>query len=51
MSRTLAGNTRFAAFWAEGAVGRHAEDRKLIRHPRVGDISVDCDVSPTETPT
>jgi len=25
-------------------VGRHAEDRKTIRHPRVGDIEVDCDV-------
>lgn len=42
--RTLAGNARFSAFWAEGAVGRHAEDRKVVRHPLVGDIAVDCDV-------
>jgi hypothetical protein len=26
------------------AVGGHAEDRKTIRHPEVGDITVDCDV-------
>lgn len=44
VSRTLAGNARFANFWVEGVVGRHAEDQKLIRHPRVGDITVDCDV-------
>lgn len=44
VARTLAGNARFAAFWAEGLVGRHAEDRKLIRHPVAGDITVDCDV-------
>lgn len=40
----LAGNPRFAAFWAEAAVGRHAEDRKTIRHPVIGEVSVDCDV-------
>ncbi|WP_262403310.1 helix-turn-helix transcriptional regulator [Actinomadura sp. CNU-125] len=40
----VAGNPRFAAFWAEAAVGRHAEDRKTIRHPVVGEVSVDCDV-------
>ncbi|ACZ32154.1 transcriptional regulator, XRE family [Xylanimonas cellulosilytica DSM 15894] len=44
VTRTLAGNTRFAKFWTEGTVGRHAEDRKLVRHPDVGDITVDCDV-------
>jgi hypothetical protein len=27
-----------------GAVGRHTEDRKTIRHPDIGDITVDCDV-------
>ncbi|WP_198652818.1 helix-turn-helix transcriptional regulator [Actinocorallia populi] len=40
----VAGNPRFAAFWAEAAVGRHAEDRKTIRHPVIGEVSVDCDV-------
>lgn len=40
----VAGNPRFAAFWAEAAVGRHAEDRKTIRHPDIGEVSVDCDV-------
>jgi PAS domain-containing protein len=39
----VAGNPRFAAFWAEGAVGRHAEDRKTIRHPVIGEVSVDSD--------
>ncbi|WP_323747090.1 helix-turn-helix domain-containing protein [Catenulispora pinisilvae] len=42
--RTLAGNERFAKLWHEGAVGGHAEDHKTIRHPAIGDITVDCDV-------
>jgi transcriptional regulator with XRE-family HTH domain len=42
--RSIDGNPRFARFWHEGAVGSHAEDRKTIRHPSVGDIDVDCDV-------
>ena len=42
--RTLDGNERFAALWHDGAVGGHAEDRKTIRHPQIGDITVDCDV-------
>lgn len=25
-------------------MGRHAEDRKTIRHPVIGELSVDCDV-------
>ncbi|NKZ01958.1 helix-turn-helix domain-containing protein [Nocardiopsis dassonvillei subsp. albirubida] len=40
----VAGNPRFASFWADAAVGRHAEDRKTIRHPDIGEVSVDCDV-------
>ncbi len=44
VARTLAGNARFARFWAEGQVARHTEDRKTIRHPAVGEIQVDCDV-------
>jgi transcriptional regulator with XRE-family HTH domain len=42
--RSMDGNARFAALWREGAVGGHAEDRKTIRHPQIGDITVDCDV-------
>jgi hypothetical protein len=42
--RTLDGNPRFAALWHAGAVGGHAEDRKTIRHPDIGDVTVDCDV-------
>ncbi|MEU7693977.1 helix-turn-helix transcriptional regulator [Microbispora hainanensis] len=42
--RTLDGNPRFARLWHSGAVGRHAEERKTIRHPMIGDITVDCDV-------
>ncbi|MEV1199486.1 helix-turn-helix domain-containing protein [Microbispora rosea] len=42
--RTLDGNPGFARLWHSGAVGRHAEDRKTIRHPVIGDITVDCDV-------
>jgi transcriptional regulator with XRE-family HTH domain len=42
--RTLDGNPRFAQLWRDGAVGRHTEDRKTIRHPEVGDITLDCDV-------
>jgi len=42
--RTIGGNARFAALWHDGAVGAHAEDRKTIKHPDIGDITVDCDV-------
>ncbi len=42
--RMLSGNPRFAELWHDGAVGRHAEERKTIRHPDIGDITVDCDV-------
>lgn len=41
---TIDGNARFAGLWHSGAVGSHTEDRKTIRHPAVGDITVDCDV-------
>ncbi|RIJ76755.1 XRE family transcriptional regulator [Nakamurella silvestris] len=39
-----AGNERFATLWANGAVGAHREGSKVIRHPTVGPIAVDCDV-------
>ena len=38
------GNERFAELWASGAVGAHQEDRKIVDHPAVGPITVDCDV-------
>lgn len=44
VSRSLAGNPRFAAFWADGSVARHNGNRKTVRHPQAGDIVVDCDV-------
>jgi len=44
LRRMLRGNARFTALWHDGAVGGHAEDRKTIRHPDIGDITVDCDV-------
>jgi transcriptional regulator with XRE-family HTH domain len=43
--RTLAeGNARFAELWAAGAVGAHHEGHKIIQHPAVGPVEVDCDV-------
>jgi transcriptional regulator with XRE-family HTH domain len=38
------GNKRFAQLWASGAVDAHREDHKIIDHPAVGPIVVDCDV-------
>jgi len=38
------GNQRFAELWASGAVGAHREDHKIIEHPAVGAVAVDCDV-------
>ncbi len=34
----------FAALWHEGTATGHTEDRKTVRHPDIGDITVDCDV-------
>ena len=39
-----AGNQRFAELWAAGTVGSHREDHKIVEHPAVGPIAVDCDV-------
>ncbi|GAA2852955.1 transcriptional regulator [Actinoplanes cyaneus] len=38
------GNERFAELWKAGAVGAHREDHKVVAHPMVGPIEVDCDV-------
>jgi transcriptional regulator with XRE-family HTH domain len=40
----LLGNETFATLWANGEVGSHREARKIIHHPVVGPIMVDCDV-------
>jgi transcriptional regulator with XRE-family HTH domain len=34
----------FAELWSHGAVGAHREAHKVIHHPSVGPITVDCDV-------
>ncbi|MFF4211232.1 helix-turn-helix transcriptional regulator [Streptomyces sp. NPDC001796] len=35
---------RFAELWDSGAVGRHEAARKVIDHPQVGALTLDCDV-------
>ncbi|WP_161883976.1 helix-turn-helix domain-containing protein [Deinococcus alpinitundrae] len=44
LHRLIEGNAKFAALWRAGAVGEHVEDRKVVKHPIVGDVQVDCDV-------
>jgi hypothetical protein len=43
LRRTIDGSEYFAQLWRAGAVGEHAEDRKTVEHPTVGEITVDCD--------
>ncbi|NMO34844.1 helix-turn-helix domain-containing protein [Streptomyces sp. GMY01] len=38
------GSERFAALWDTGAAGRHEASRKTIDHPRVGPVTLDCDI-------
>ncbi|MFJ7074047.1 helix-turn-helix domain-containing protein [Streptomyces sp. NPDC098781] len=35
---------RFAELWDTGTVGRHEAGRKIIDHPRVGPLTLDCDI-------
>ncbi|MGW7514084.1 helix-turn-helix transcriptional regulator [Streptomyces sp. NPDC054796] len=35
---------RFAELWDSGAVGHHEATRKTVDHPRVGAVTLDCDV-------
>lgn len=35
---------RFAELWGTGTVGRHETGRKVIEHPQVGPLSLDCDI-------
>ncbi|WP_225869152.1 MULTISPECIES: helix-turn-helix domain-containing protein [unclassified Nocardioides] len=37
-------NKRFADLWAAGEVSPHREGRKVVEHPAVGPVTVDCDV-------
>ncbi|ASQ93664.1 helix-turn-helix transcriptional regulator [Streptomyces sp. 11-1-2] len=39
-----ANSERFAELWDSGTVGRHEASRKIIDHPRVGSLTLDCDV-------
>jgi transcriptional regulator with XRE-family HTH domain len=39
-----AASVRFAELWDGGTVGRHDTARKVIDHPRVGPLTLDCDV-------
>lgn len=39
-----ANSERFAGLWDAGAVGRHEAARKTLDHPRVGPLTLDCDV-------
>jgi transcriptional regulator with XRE-family HTH domain len=39
-----ASSERFAELWDSGAVGRHEAARKVIDHPQVGPLTLDCDV-------
>jgi transcriptional regulator with XRE-family HTH domain len=36
-------NQEFADLWSSGVVGLHRTDRKVVHHPSVGPIDVDCD--------
>ena len=38
------GSQRFAELWASGGVSAHREDHKIVEHPTVGPIAVDCDI-------
>ncbi|MFD5468976.1 helix-turn-helix transcriptional regulator [Streptomyces sp. NPDC127105] len=38
------GSERFSELWDAGAAGRHEASRKTIDHPRVGPVTLDCDV-------
>jgi transcriptional regulator with XRE-family HTH domain len=45
------GSQRFAELWASGGVSAHREDRKIVEHPAVGPIAVDCDILAAEAKT
>ncbi|GAA2840338.1 helix-turn-helix transcriptional regulator [Kribbella solani] len=40
----LRGYAEFARLWEQPVTGFHRSERKTIRHPEVGEFSIDCDV-------
>ncbi|TWP50788.1 helix-turn-helix transcriptional regulator [Lentzea tibetensis] len=44
IAELCAKSARFAELWDSGAVGHHVAARKTIDHPRVGTLTLDCDV-------
>ncbi|WP_055588213.1 helix-turn-helix transcriptional regulator [Streptacidiphilus griseoplanus] len=44
VAELLANSERFTELWNSGAVGRHEAARKIIDHPQVGPLTLDCDV-------
>ncbi|MFF4951246.1 helix-turn-helix transcriptional regulator [Streptomyces chattanoogensis] len=39
-----ANSGRFAELWDSGAVGRHVAAHKIVDHPQVGTLTLDCDL-------
>jgi MmyB-like transcription regulator ligand binding domain len=39
-----AASDRFAELWDSGAVGHHETARKVVDHPHVGPVALDCDM-------
>lgn len=39
----LAASDRFRTVWENGSTARHHDDRLTVRHPDVGDLTLDCD--------
>ncbi|WP_194895854.1 helix-turn-helix transcriptional regulator [Catenulispora pinisilvae] len=44
VSALLESSETFAELWSTGGTGVHETARKTIRHPYVGDVTLDCDV-------
>jgi transcriptional regulator with XRE-family HTH domain len=44
ISDLIAASPRFQQLWDEGVVGTHTADVKIINHPAMGRLEVDCDV-------
>lgn len=41
-------SARFAELWDSNAVGMHATDTKVVEHPEIGRLELDCDVFTSE---
>lgn len=44
IGRLRAGSAEFDRLWRTGVVGEHLSQRKVVEHPTVGRLEVDCDV-------